>query len=233
MPNRTRIVRLLCCSDTHGSPPPPVDERGAAAWLHGGDVYEQTSSVDPATVQRGMRRWLDGRSIPVYAVRGNHDKVDAAGVFQDGRDVTGQVRKIAEGLWVAGIGWFGDSPYDVPTENDVAPLCDNIRRDAARSLKPSDRLILLTHYPALLRGLCPLAGYAGGGILDGIRLLIENLKPIAVVQGHVHEWFGMSGVFDYAGGRSLIVNPGPQGALLDLDLASGSASCEFLGGRPG
>jgi len=226
------MLRILCCSDTHGKPPPENDDGGAAAWLFAGDAYEQTSAVDQAKAQQAIRRWLDGRSIPIYAIRGNHDKADPADFFANGRDVTGQVRKIATGLWVAGVGWFGNNPYDSPGEANLERLCDDIRRQAARSVLPPDRLILLTHYPALARGLFPAAGYAVGGVLDCIRRLIEELKPVAVVQGHVHEWFGTSAVLSHSWGSVLIVNPGPQGAVVCVDTQTGQTSCEFLAGNP-
>jgi hypothetical protein len=33
-------IKLRCVADTHGRLPPALDERGAAAWLRAGDVYE-------------------------------------------------------------------------------------------------------------------------------------------------------------------------------------------------
>jgi len=225
-------VKLPCCSDTQGKPPPEVDDRGAAAWLHGGDVYEQALAVDQAEARRAIRGWLGGRSIPVYTVRGNHDILDPAGFFEDGRDLTGHVRKVADRLWLAGLGWFGDRPYDTPGESDLEKVCDSVRRQALRQVLPSDRLILLTHYPARVPGLFPLAGYAVEGVLDCVRRLVEDLKPVAVVQGHVHEWFGTSATFEYAGGRSLLVNPGPSGAILKMVIETGRVSCEFCEGDP-
>jgi len=130
-------------------------------------------------------------------------------------------------LWLAGVGWFGITPYDAPGEADLEPVCNEVCRQVGCLVSPSGRLILLTHYPALLGGLFPLAGYAAGGILNCVRLLIEVLKPVAVVQGHVHEWFATSAEYEYAGGRSLIVNPGPRGAVLNIDLRTGRASCKF------
>jgi hypothetical protein len=52
---------------------------------------------------------------------------------------------------------------------------------------------------------------------------------VAVVQGHVYEWFGTSATFEYAGGRSLLVNPGPSGAILKMAIGTGRATAEYHG----
>ena len=235
MSHRPRTVRVICCSDTHSRQLPGADETGAATWLHSGDIYEAVAPRNNAAQKsacEAVARWLEGRRIPVFAVRGNHDILDPAGFFDGGRDLTGHVRKVADHLWLAGIGWFGDRPYDTPGESDLEKICDSVRRQALRQVMPSDRLILLTHYPAKVPGLFPLAGYAVGGVLDCVRRLVEDLKPVAVVQGHVHEWFGTSATFEYAGGRSLLVNPGPSGAILKMAIETGRVSCEFCEGDP-
>jgi hypothetical protein len=48
----------------------------------------------------------------------------------------------------------------------------------------------------------------------------------------VHEWFGTSAVLSHSCGSVLIVNPGPQGAVVYADTQTGQASCEFLAGSP-
>ena len=40
----------------------------------------------------------------------------------------GSVRQVAEHLFVAGIGWRGQQHYDLPREEDLEPICRNIRR---------------------------------------------------------------------------------------------------------
>lgn len=172
-----------------------------------------------------LREWTKAQAVPVFAVRGNHDCKDYWNVLGSWEEIGGRVVRVADRLFVAGIGWSGSRYFETPMESDLEPECEMIRRQARRCIMPSDSLVLVTHYPALLPDLFPWPHKTEGLMFACIRRLIEQLGPLAVVQGHVHELFGLSGVFQHMSGKTLVLNPGPHGILLSVDTAARSAIC--------
>lgn len=156
------MIQLPCCSDTHDRPPPEIDLTGVTAWLHGGDVYEGRNQAlvaddDPddwlarqMNEKNGaqLREWAQRQSLPVFAVRGNHDCKDYWNVFSSWEDVGGRVVRVADHLFVVGIGWSGSRYFETPGESDLEPVCQSVVRQARRCVMPGDSLVLLTHYPA-------------------------------------------------------------------------------------
>jgi Icc-related predicted phosphoesterase len=70
---------------------------------------------------------------------------------------------------------------------------------------PGDSLILLTHYPPKLPEL-PCEEVPRHWVYRCVADLVDELEPIAVVQGHVHQWFGRQ----WRREGMLIISPGPQ-----------------------
>ena len=219
---------ILCMSDTHGRAPAPFDARDVVAILHGGDFYEgrvlryatgRNASADGLAELKRVTdlRWMDGISVPIFAVRGNHDVADPLGVFERARDITGRVVEIAPGVLVTGIGWNGEHFFDLPTERDIERVCDGLRRELSRCRSAGDRLILLTHYPGKFPELFPSTGIAGSWWYESIRAFISDTQPELVVQGHLHEHAGMSGTFPEVNEGIRIVNPGAAGQLVEFD----------------
>ena len=115
---------------------------------------------------------------PVYAVVGNMDpyniRLKAQQYLIEGRVIT------MNGFYLAGY---------------------PINADDVRGL--GSRLILVTHYPPYGTGV----DKAWNGTHIGsrsVRKLIEDIKPLAVLCGHVHESRGIDKV-----GNTIIINPGP------------------------
>jgi Icc-related predicted phosphoesterase len=224
-------IRLLCCSDTHGQRPPDLDETGAVAWLHAGDVYEGPASVDgdeaplPGDpIAEPVRSWLAARRVPVLCVHGNHDVADPYRWFDTADAIDGRVRRLSPGLVVAGIGWHGERYYECPIESDLETVCDSVRRQLLRVTTSSDLVVLLTHYPTRIEGLFPLkpgamqtAGY------DAVTRLVNEVRPSLIVQGHEHFWFGRAGNISFGARDALIVNPGPTGVVVDINVERGVA----------
>lgn len=222
------IIRLLCCSDTHGQVAPAIDETGATAWLHAGDiangpdVFDEMAESDPMIdpLLAPVAEWFAARTLPAYAVRGNHDIVDCYRVFATDRDINGRVKKLCDGLWLAGVGWNGERHIELPTERDLQSVCDDVRRQARRIVERSPNWILLTHYPPKYEGSFDASLYAGqsGVWYDAVRELADVLKPILIVVGHNHRWFGQQATIQRADGSTTIVCPGPEGCVVDIDL---------------
>jgi Icc-related predicted phosphoesterase len=224
-------VRLLCCSDTHGKRPPDLDEAGATAWLHAGDVYEGPALVDDDEeplpgdpIADLVRTWLATRRVPVFCVHGNHDVADPYRWFERADAIDGRVRRLESGLVIAGIGWHGERYYECPVESDLEPVCDALRRQLFGVGTPADVIVLLTHYPPRIDGLFPMkpgatqtAGY------DAVTRLVNEIRPTLVVQGHEHFWFGQVAKLSYGDRMAIIVNPGPTGMAVAIDLERGVA----------
>ena len=102
---------------------------------------------------------------------------------------------------------------------DFRPLTSDSR------LSSSDRLILLTHYSPRFVGTQQVENDCdGGGIwYDCVHSVVEELEPVAIVQGHNHRWFGSTYEVQLANRKCLILNPGPSGCVFAVDTDSGSA----------
>ncbi len=74
-----------------------------------------------------------------------------------------------------------------------------------------EMVVLLTHYPPKFPG-PPWDQTPKHWTFTCIANFVDELKPIAVVQGHVHTWFGQQWRRD----NTLIVNPGPRGGVLTI-----------------
>ena len=227
--------RLLCCSDTHGALPPDIKEDGALAWLHAGDVNNGPTAVgdgsDPLDdpLRRDAARWFAARRCPVFVVKGNHDGLDDLRAFATATDVTGRVVAVAPRLFVAGIGWHGERYFELPFEADLRPVCDAVLRQVRRLVMPRDRVVLLTHYPARYPQVQEVQGDRdGAGVwYDCVRHVVEELRPLVVIQGHVHRW-GRTAFSVPTGGRQVLaVFPGPTGATVTVDVDAGTTEHEW------
>lgn len=226
---------MLCCSDTHGEVPPVLDDANATAWLHAGDVADGPSAVEDESdplddpLRAAAARWYTTRPVPVFVVRGNHDVTDDLGAFAAATDVTGRVSRLADGLWVAGVGWGGERYFELPLESDLRAACDDVERMARRLVMPRDRVVLLTHYPPRLPGMRSVDRDPPNGGLwyDCVRELAESLRPAAVVQGHVHKWAGTSQTVTLGGANVLVFHPESTGGILLVNASDGIAGMEW------
>jgi Icc-related predicted phosphoesterase len=201
MENASEIT-LGICSDTHGGLLPRWKGEAITAVLHAGDVYDAPSVMedDPFPPERA-----ESFGVRVLAVRGNHDKKDPKQFFRIADDITGRLRKLLPGLWIAGIGFAPKLYFDLPGESDLDSQCRDLIRMTRREVMPGDSLILLTHYPPKLPEL-PCDEVPKNWTYRCVADLVEECRPIVVVQGHVHQWFGRQWRRD----NMLIVSPGPQ-----------------------
>lgn len=219
------MQKFICCSDTHGIPPRfdenkfgPESEH--AAWLHAGDFYNRVRSYGwvewPA-----LRRWHAERQIPVHMVRGNHDCKDTECV-QGKCSIEGIVTKIAPKLFVVGIGWSGNDFFDLPGESDLMPVCSDVLRQAMFKMQPGDHSIVVSHYPALIKEVYGDVHSPEGWMFDCVAKVLDALRPLALVTGHIHELFGQAGTWN----GTLLLHPGDVPGVLTVN-DDGKATFEF------
>lgn len=217
--------KFICCSDTHGRLPREMSEAGMSAWLHAGDFYDRLrySPNRPCPRFMDLRKWYKDRTIPVHMVHGNHDCEDPEGIHGE-CGIDGSLVQVAPRLFVAGLGWHGEAFYDLPTESDMKKVCLDLLRKATIQMRKGDHCVLVTHYPAAIQSVypCPDGGYEGW-LFDCVRDVVENMKPLAVVAGHVHEFFGQGAKWN----DTLLVHPGWVPGVLTIDVDAGKASFEF------
>lgn len=224
------IHRIACCSDTHETAPSLSATADILCWLHAGDYYAykdlaSADDFDPALASMygeleggDAFQWAKTASVPIYSVKGNHDGHDAWGYFQRANDISGRVVQITQDLLIAGIGWHGRHYYDLPTEEDLAEVCQKIRQAYAKvgagQAGSKHALILLTHYPAFAPDSADkqesFQTYAC------LRELAAELQPVAIIQGHVHEWAGLTHQTPTGNTSILVIHPGPIGGILAI-----------------
>jgi Icc-related predicted phosphoesterase len=217
---------LGICSDTHGRVAPKFDPAAVSAVLHGGDAYDAANGPDPDGDP--LAPWLTRCSAPVFFVRGNHDQIDEWGWFNKYQDLTGRLAVLGPGLFLAGVGFTPQTYSDMPSESDLSAVCEQVRRTARELMGPSDRLVLLTHYPAKFPQFYMVQ--KAGWSFDCVRELIEELRPVAAIQGHIHQWFGRRHQLEIAGQRIFLVHPGPHGGVLRIHDPGNGAS--YVPSRP-
>ena len=218
----TSNILLGCCSDTHGGISPTWHGLSIAGVLHAGDVYDAPTVV-PDEDDPIPREWALSAGVPVLAVKGNHDYVDPGKFFRSVNDITGRLHQLDCGLWIGGIGMAPRHFYNVPGDAELEPLCLALSRQIRRSLGPGQKWILLTHYPPKLPEL-PCDEVPASWTCRCIADLVREHRPAAVVQGHLHEWFGRQ----WMSGGTLIVSPGPSGGILSVATDRGTAGFERL-----
>jgi Icc-related predicted phosphoesterase len=215
--DEAREIVLGICSDTHGGALPLWTGVTLTAVLHAGDVYDAPALIedddDPLP-----RQWAQSLGVPVLAVRGNHDFRDPGRFFETADDLSGRLRRLLPGLWVAGIGFAPERYYDLPGESDLESQCRDISRRARREVMRGETLILLTHYPPKFAEL-PCGQVPESWTFKCVAELADELQPIAIVQGHVHDWFGRQ----WRRKDMLIISPGPQARTLCVSHDRGSA----------
>lgn len=214
-------MRLACFSDTHGTGPavPPCD-----AILHAGDAYNylrkgyfgETKANDFEAMDKFR---MSGR---VFAVRGNHDVSDPGNFFGKTHDVSRACAEVADGVYVIGLGWAGNNFFDLPGEGDLALVCARTLQLSAQIIPEGAPCVVLSHYPAFmpykLGNRFIQAPLNQGWMFDCVLKVIEAVRPVLVVQGHMHEMFGTTHEMTLEdGGKPLVVFPGPAGMLVEID----------------
>lgn len=195
-----------CCADTHGRVPPIFED--ANLVLHAGDVYNFDRMNEPAVYELT-------RALPTLLVRGNHDITDAEGIFK-GHDLSGQVIDgtpwLRKKVWLVGIGMHAGDTAFCPGEAAVAEQCRSVLQQAIDKMGEGDPSIIVSHYPAKLPSRT-VSKKASQVYYQCVWTLAEALRPLIVIQGHVHRDAGRG--FEHNGIKYFF--PGPSGARIHID----------------
>lgn len=195
-------MKLLLLSDIHGNAENldklDAEFKAADAVLFAGDF---TEFKKPETAQPVLKKLTD-KHDNVFAVLGNCDEPDFMDAL-DAADINCE-RTIVfhEGLAVCGSGgatvFTGEPPYE-RTEEDLVSDFDICKTETM------DNLFLISHNPPK-DTVCDAVNenlHVGSQMF---RDLISEVKPVAVLTGHVHEGRGTDKI-----GDTVIVNPGSFG----------------------
>ena len=200
---------FFCVTDTHGQVPPPTPAE-ADAVLHVGDVVDGWTRSPTAAAD--VLAWAAAQAVPVLSVRGNHDAhltpaLRAALPALDGRWTT------VGGVHVGGVGWHGRHFAELPGEDDLRPICDRLR--AARPVGGGP-IVLLSHYPPTL--CVDRLGWAPDGWCStAVDALARDLRPDAILVGHLHGWSGQRSTITWPDGRTCrMLNPGKIGEVFTI-----------------
>lgn len=207
-------TRILCFSDTHGTPP-IMPKSSHDVVMHAGDFYDRCHRHRMTSISSELRHWIQERQKPIFAVRGNHDCRDDDGLWNVAKDPNGNCMQVAPGLWVVGVGWSGRVYYELPGEEEIRRSCVENVESAIRTVKKGDKMIVLSHYPP---SVFEVEGETRGWFFQNVRLLIDAVMPVAVICGHVHDLHGIIKQYPLPEDGPIIpiVFPGPNGMILEV-----------------
>ena len=215
-----------------------TDEELDGIWNDPAAVHQVFLRLMSAT----LARWLEmaeerlaGTGIRLLAMTGNDDPPELRGMLRESAAVTeteGGLIDLGEGITMLSCGYSNRTPWDTPRELDDDELERRIEHLAGQVGQP-ERAIFNLHVPpartaldkapALDPSFKPVV--RGGAVVmksvgsEGVRRVLERLRPMLGLHGHIHESRGAIRL-----GSTLCVNPGSEygdgvlrGALLEID----------------
>jgi Icc-related predicted phosphoesterase len=210
-------MRILVASDLHGSERAALEIRlcslecKARLIVICGDI---THFGGIAQAQELLKR-ISPPNIPLFYVPGNCDPIVLAD-FEDLEDiynVHGRIQSVDDAC-LGGVGGAPPSPFATPFELSEERI-HQVLSSVSLGLEGCDKTILVSHSPPAETSL----DRTRSGIHVGsksIREFVEEVQPILVLCGHIHESMGKDTI-----GRSVMVNPGSARhgsfAVVDLD----------------
>lgn len=181
----------------------PWDIMGGSNWRISpkNEEIRQGQDAKHFAEEGGFRRLLGSPDAPVVCVRGNHDFIDLAGLFE-GCNLVHEFRdnEVVEVLGKRISGHRG-IPYIYGSWNDEVSKPDLM--DRVRAI-PEDIDLLLTHYPPSLILDAEVVGRKGGMACYGLEgmsgVVFNKMRPGGVhMFGHIHGSGGRTQVIDEGG----------------------------------
>ncbi len=216
------MARIVAFTDTHGSIEAAgkivalVEQEDPDLVVSAGDL-----SLFGSKYEEFMER-LCSLGRRVYFVPGNHEPGEDGNKIESGYPFLVNVAfrsVMAEGLQIIGLAGTDDIAPGGPEDEGV----HSVAMELWRGLDPSKPVLMITHYapkgtrcdglkrnPGDPRPLDLPSGDGGGSRV--VRRIIEDLQPSLVVCGHYHISFGEEDRI----GRTVILNPGPNGRVFGM-----------------
>jgi hypothetical protein len=214
-------------------------------WIVVGDVHENVALVDAvpeipqaaAVIISGDLTNVGGkeaacrvldvfarRSPQVLAQIGNMDTTQVASELDSRRiNIHRQVRELAPGVGLAGVGYSTRTPFGTPSEVDEATMAAWAWEVLEAATARFAHVLFVVHTPPHATATDRLASGASVGS-PGVRAAIEAFAPEVVVTGHIHEgrgedWIGTSHILNpgaFGQGGYVLVRRTPQGLQASL-----------------
>ncbi len=167
---------------------------------------------------------LDGSGVPVYLMPGNDDEFEIDEILARStycQDVNERVVDLTPWHQLVSMGWSSPTPWSTPRELPEEEFLDRLS-GLLRGARDARKTIIMTHVPPYDSGLdtAPLLSpdlrptASAGDLLrgpvgsKGVRAVIEKVKPVLGVHGHIHESGGERKV-----GSTLCVNAGSESSM--------------------
>ncbi|MBI2059211.1 MAG: metallophosphoesterase [Nitrospirae bacterium] len=201
-------------------------ESRASFIVCAGDFTIESEGLHPSF------KMLSEAGIPIYFIAGNHEygticsAVSKAFPVLRYVDLKVDVFGAAEGTRVLIAGLDGTTDLS-PLFGEDQECYGSYLPTLKAQVDPALPVIFLTHFPPSDTACCGLEPIWTGSLWtvpkDGkrigskaVRRIVESLKPRIVICGHFHECFGREDSI----GSTRIVNPGPDGMVIELSIPS-------------
>ncbi|MGV8141543.1 MAG: metallophosphoesterase family protein [Candidatus Woesearchaeota archaeon] len=206
------IMKILLFADTHGSSRSMERIRKksnmADILVCAGDftIFESDMSQ--------ILRELNNIGKPLLIIHGNHETSSSVMLECEQLNNLHFIHKhyhILENIVFYGFGGGGFSSRDESFRRESELFMQEFKRLSEHNdhKHKNLKLVLITHAPPYKTKLDYLGEHVGN---HDIKDFILKHKPILAVSGHIHETFGA----DDATNDTRMINPGPDGILLDL-----------------
>lgn len=197
-------MRLLAFTDLHGNMrileqlKQKITERSVDYVLCCGDI------TNFGMQQKKIVKEISEFSAPVIMIHGNHENPDK--LEKECNRYENIIFLHSSAYRVEDIIFFGYG-------GDGFSFNDSSFRDVSekfsRDVKPGDKVVVLFHGPP--HGVLDETTVGNSGNKDYKRF-IEEMSPVNVVCGHIHESAGKKKKV----GNTLVMNPGPSGMIFDI-----------------
>lgn len=254
-PRSSGHIRVVCISDTHGRHMkiPEGSIPDGDILIHAGDF----SDMGSIRQLKSFCEWLG--TLPhlhKIVIAGNHDlslhkefyiKNKEAGDFrcrkQDPDACLAVMRECPHFVFLedASVEILGYKFFGSPWQPEFCNWAFNLERgpecDAAWQKIPTETDILITHGPPLGHGDLCKPGMNRAGCVDLLAAVVERVKPLYHIFGHVHEGYGVTTngetVFINASTCNLRYKPDHCPIVFDLPRRNAAAHVGSAGGSAG